>query len=105
MTVATGLSPAQVQTLIQTRLVNLRTAINSIVDLYRWTSGLSATDLATAAGLSQGDAAVYLSAVADANAEAQIHYTGQAPGTYPQVPAVPGPYVYSASQAQVIGPQ
>ena len=102
MAVSTGLSPAQVQSLIQSALIGHRAALNRITDLYRWTSGLTLSDMETAAGLSAADAAVYLSAVADANAEVQIHLTGFPPGTYPQ-PATG--YPYSASQAQVIGPQ
>jgi hypothetical protein len=100
--VATGLSPQQIQALIQQRLLALRVAYNSIIDLYRWTSGLAASDLATAAGLSTGDAGTYLSAVSDAYAEAQIHYSGLPPLSYPQPSS---DYIYSTSQSQVIGPQ
>lgn len=99
---ATGLSAPQVQNYIQTRLAAHRAALNDIQDLYRWTSGLQVADMATAAGLSTDDASTYLSAVADANAEASMHYTGQPGGSYP---APASNYVYAATQAQVIGPQ
>lgn len=102
MAVTTGLSQAQVQALIIAKLLAHRNALDAIMDLYRWTSGLAASDLATAAGLSTADANAYLAAVADANAEASLHFNGLPPGTYPQPPVS---YPYGASQAQVTGPQ
>lgn len=102
MATATGISQAQVVSIIQQRLLALRAALNAIEDLYRWTSGLSQEDMEAATGLSATDASTYLAAVADANAEAQIHYTGQATTGYPQVT---GPYPFVNTQAQVIGPQ
>ena len=101
MAVNTGLSQAQVQANIQQKLLNLRNALNDITDLYKWTSSLAVSDLESAAGLSAADATVYLSAVADANAEAVLHATGAPPDTYPQPSS---DYIYSASQSQVIGP-
>ena len=102
MAVATGLSQAQVVSLIQQALISHRTSLETVQNIFRWTSGLSVSDMVTATGLSTADATVYLSAIADANAEAQIHFTGLPPGTYPQ-PA--SDYVYAATQAQVTGPQ
>lgn len=102
MAVATGLTQGQVVSIIQQALVAHRAALENLQNIYRWTSGLSVPDMVTATGLSTADATVYLSAIADANAEAQIHFTGLPPGTYPQ-PA--SDYVYAATQAQVTGPQ
>jgi hypothetical protein len=102
MATATGLSPSQVVSLIQQGLIMHRKALETMQDLYRWTSTLNVADMATATGLSTADATTYLSAVADANAEAQIHFTGLPPQSYPQ-PA--SDYVYATTQVQVIGPQ
>lgn len=98
----TGLSPAQVQSLIQSKLLAHRNALNDLADLYRWSSGLTQADMETAAGVSAADALTYLSAISDGNAEASTHFTGLPPGTYPQPSSA---YVYGATQAQVIGPQ
>jgi|ERR1700729_1748606 hypothetical protein len=100
--VNTGLSPAQVQGLIISALQQHRNALALIQNIYKWTSGLAAADFATASGLSSSDAVAYLSAIADGNAEANLHYTGQPGGSYP---APVADYIYSATQAQVIGPQ
>jgi hypothetical protein len=89
----TGLTTSQVQSLIQQTLIQHRNALNNIISLYAWTSGLATADMQAAAGLS---------AVADAHAEAILHSTGLPPDTYPQ-PA--SSYPYAASQSQVIGPQ
>ena len=100
--VTTGLQPAQVQALIISKLLAHRNALVDVQNLFKWASGLAVADLATAAGLSTADAQPYLAAMADANAEAQTHFTGLPPNTYPQ----PGSaYIYAASQAQVTGPQ
>jgi hypothetical protein len=99
---ATGLTTAQVQSLIQGTLAQHRAALQRVQALYAWTSGLQVADMATAAGLSTADATTYLSAVADANAEANYHYSGAPGGAYP---APTSDYVYGATQAQVIGPQ
>jgi hypothetical protein len=98
----TGLSPAQVVSLIQTKLIAHRNALNDLQDLYRWTSGLAVADMETAAGLSAADASTYLSAVADGNAEANTHYNGTPGGAYP---APSSDYIYANTQAQVVGPQ
>lgn len=100
--VNTELSQAQVVASIQSKLLNLRRAFQDVQALFGWTSGLAAADLATASGYSAADAAVVLSACADANALAQIYTTGLPPGTYPQPASA---YIYAASQRQVIGPQ
>ena len=102
MATTTGLSPAQVQSLIQTALLNHERALVALQQIYRWSSGLTQSDMETAAGVNAADALTYLSALADANAEASIHFTGAPPGTYPQ-PA--SDYVYAATQNQVTGPQ
>jgi hypothetical protein len=102
MAISTQMTPAQVATNIQQRLLALRAALEGVEDLYGWTSGLTAADLAAASGYSEDDAPAVLSAVADANALAQIANTGLPPSTYPQPSTA---YVYAASQRQVIGPQ
>jgi hypothetical protein len=98
----TGLSTAQVQSLIQQKLIALRDALADITELHTWTSGLATSDMETAAGLSAADAQTYLSACADAAAVAGIYSTGLPPGSYPQPASA---YVYAATSAQVIGPQ
>lgn len=102
MATATGLSAPQVQNYIQSALAQHRAALRQIQNVYAWTSGLTQADMETAAGLSAADASTYLSAMADANAEANIHFTGAPGGSYP---APASDYVYAATQAQVIGPQ
>lgn len=97
----TGLTQAQVLASIQGKLVNLRNALDAVKDLYGWASGISAADL-VALGFSTADAPTLLSAMADANALAQIYETGLPPSTYPQPPSA---YVYAATQRQVTGPQ
>jgi hypothetical protein len=99
---STGLSPAQIVSLIQAALVAHRDSLFNIAELYQWTSGLAVADMEAAGDLSAADAATYLSAVADAYAEYQNHLTGVPPSTYPQPTGQP--YPYGASQARVIGP-
>lgn len=82
--VTTGLSTAQVQMRIISVLLAHRQALNDVQNLYKWSSGLAVADMAAAAGLSTADAQAYMTAIADANAEASIHNTGQPPNTYPQ---------------------
>ena len=100
----TGLSQAQILSSIQAKLINLRNAIGDAENLHTWSSGIAASDL-EAIGFSPSDASALLSAIADANAMAQIYRTGQPPGVgqggYPQASSS---YVYAASQSQVIGP-
>lgn len=83
------------------RLSNLRTALHAVADLYAWSSSLATPDLASI-GFNSADAQALQSALADANALAQIYLTGLPPQSYPQ-PAQA--YVYAASQRIVIGPQ
>ena len=97
-----GLSQAQVLTMVQTALLQHRGGLEALEHLYAWSAGVSAADLVTAFGFSTDDASSILSAIADGHAEYLVHTTGQAPGTYPQVTGTP--YVYSASQSSVIGP-
>jgi len=85
----------------QQRLVALRSALESVADLYAWSAGVAPADL-EGAGFNAADAATLQSAIADANALAQIYATGLPPSTYPQPSSA---YVYAASQRQVIGPQ
>jgi len=106
---ATGLTPAQVQSMIQGALADHRAALRRLQNLYAWTSGLALADMETAAGLSAADASTYLSAVADGNAEANAHFTGQPNPIVNGVPTggypvAPSNYIYAATQAQVIGP-
>lgn len=108
--VSTGLSPQQVQGLIISALQQHRNSLALLQNIYKWTSGLATADFAAASGLSTADAVAYLSAIADGNAEANTHYTGQPnpevngvpTGAYP---VAPSSYNYSATQSQVIGPQ
>jgi hypothetical protein len=96
-----GMTQGQTLSLVQTKLTNLRAALDVVTDLYGWSSGVAVADL-VALGFSSADATTLLSAIADAHALAQIYSTGQPPSTYPQAATT---FVYSASQRQVIGPQ
>lgn len=102
MATTTGLTPAQVQSLIQNAMAAHRNALRTLQDLYGWSSGLAVADMETAAGVSEADATTYLSAIADGNAEANTHFTGTPGGSYP---APSSDYIYAATQNQVIGPQ
>jgi hypothetical protein len=97
-----GLSPAQVQGLILSALQQHRNALTLLQNIYHWSSGLVTADFATATGLSTADAEAYQAAIADGNAEANIHYTGTPGGEYP---APASDYIYASSQAEVLGPQ
>jgi hypothetical protein len=96
-----GFSRLQILNNVQSKLVQLRAALEAVNDLYGWASGVSSADL-VGIGFSQADANALLSAIADARAEYLIRTTGLPPGTYPQPASA---YVYGASQNQVIGPQ
>jgi hypothetical protein len=97
-----GLSPAQTQGLILSALQQHRNSLILLANIYKWSSGLATADFASATGLSTADAQVYMSAIADGNAEANTHNTGQPGGSYP---APPSNYVYAATQSEVLGPQ
>lgn len=86
---------------VQRKLIVLRDALDDVQQLAGWASGVSGSDL-QAIGFSASDATTLLSAIADANALAQIYETGLPPNTYPQPASA---YVYAGSQRQVIGPQ
>lgn len=62
MATTTGLSPAQVQNLIQTALLNHERSLVVLQQIYRWSSGITQSDMETAAGVSAADALTYLSA-------------------------------------------
>ena len=79
------------------QLVNV---LQSVQDLYAWASGQTTEDL-EALGLSAGDLQFIQSAMADANAVAEILFTGLPPGTYPQPASA---YVYATSMRQIMGP-
>lgn len=96
-----GISMVQVASNTQARLIALREALQGVQELYAWSSGVAVAELQTL-GFSATDAASLQSAIADANAVAQIYSTGLPPSTYPQPASA---YVYAASQRQVIGPQ
>lgn len=101
--ILSSITAAQILQQAQTVLLNLRRSAEAAADLEGWLSGISLSDLTNAGvGFSEGDAQAILTAVADANAIAQIYRTGLPPGSYPQ-PAQA--YVYAASQQIVIGPQ
>jgi hypothetical protein len=95
-----GITQAIVTQQVQAKLGALRDALAGVQDMHNWTAGVAGSDL-VALGFSSGGASDILSAVADANALAQIYQTGLPPGTYPQPAAA---YVYEASQAAVLGP-
>jgi hypothetical protein len=101
MAFPTGLNQAQVLSMVQSKLIAVREALDSITDLYGWTSGLLPADIETATGLDANDAGTLLSAVSDANAVAVFYDTGLPPSQYPQPSTA---YPYAASQRQVIGP-
>jgi hypothetical protein len=82
-------------------MVNLRDTFTEIEDLDNWMVAQSDADL-EALGFTAGDLSMLRSALADANALAQICNTGLPPGTYPQPPSA---YVYAASMRQIIGPR
>ena len=92
-----SITAAQILPNVQSRLITLRKALEDIVDMYDWVSEQALADL-EAAGFSQADAQAVQSAMADANAIAQL-YLGGGLGSYTL------PYNFSASQRQVIGPQ
>jgi len=96
----TGLSRVQILANVQTRLSQLRTALQECDASFSWSSGVAAADL-VAVGFTTADANALLSAIADAHALNLIYTTGLPPGTYPQPASV---YVYQASHAKVIGP-
>lgn len=100
MAVFDGITAVIVTQRVQSKLGALRDALNDVADEYRWTSGVSAGDL-EGIGFSAAGANAVLSAVADANAVAQIYETGLPPGSYPQPASA---YPYEASQAIVLGP-
>ena len=102
MATATGLSGPQIIALIQQAFINHRNSLLTLQNLYAWSSGLTAAEMASATGLSVTDAGTYQAAIADGNAESLTHFTGFPPVSYPQ-PA--SGYVYNASQSRVIGPQ
>jgi hypothetical protein len=85
---------------VQSRLVTLRNALDAAVQLQGWASAVAVTDL-EGIGFTAADAQALLSAIADANALAQIYLTGLPPSTYPQPASA---YVYAASQRAIIGP-
>lgn len=103
----TGLTQAEVTNLIQSRLIAARNALRDIAELYKWTSGITATDLSTASTYSSTDATTVLSAIADMNAVETIVNTGAPGAAYPQltVPSGQTAYIFGQSMRQVIGPQ
>jgi hypothetical protein len=101
MAVYGPITQAMTTQLVTQKLGALRAALNGVVELYQWTSGLATADL-VGIGFASADAGDILSAVADSNALAQIDTTGLPPGTYPQPASA---YVYAATRARIIGPQ
>ena len=99
---ASGLNAQQITGTVQSILARHRDSLQLLAGMYAWSSGVSNAEL-VAVGFSSTDAATLQGAIADAHAEYLIHTTGQAPSGYPQVTGTP--YVYQASQNQVIGPQ
>jgi hypothetical protein len=99
---ASALNSGQINQRVVAILLNVRVALQQAADLQGWAAGVSLADL-EASGFSPADSAALLSAIADAGAVAQFYNTGLPPSTYPQPAGAP--YVYAASQRQVIGPQ
>jgi hypothetical protein len=95
-----AVQPAALVQAVQSRLVTLRNALDAATQLQGWASGVAVTDL-EGIGFTASDAQALLSAIADANALAQIYLTGLPPSTYPQPASA---YVYAASQRAIIGP-
>ncbi len=107
MAIMASVTTDQVLNTARSLLAAHRRSLLDVQQYALWTAGISAADLqaiatGTGAPMSSADAGIILAAMADANAEAQIHFTGQAPGTYPQVTGTP--YIYAASQVRLIGP-
>lgn len=95
-----GITSAYVVNNVQAKLAALRRALEDVADLQSWLAGLSQADL-VALGISPNGASQIMSAVADANALAQIFESGMPPGTYPQPASA---YVYANSIRACIGP-
>ena len=98
----TGISQGQALALVLSKLLALRNALTDIKDLAKWSAAITSTDMATATGYTTADAGALQTAIADANAIAQIYDTGLPPGTYPQPSSA---YVYGASQRLAINAQ
>lgn len=80
---------------------NLRNDLQDLIELEDYLSAQADADL-EALGFSASDLSMLRSAVADANALAQIYLTGLPPGTYPQPASA---YIYATSMRAIIGPQ
>jgi hypothetical protein len=96
----TGLTKDQILANVQTKLFQLRAALNDCNSEAAWAAGVSSADL-VALGFTSADANTLLSAIADAHAVYMLYTTGLPPGSYPQPPSA---YVYASSQSEVIGP-
>jgi hypothetical protein len=94
-----GINSTTLGSVVTSKLVALRNALETVNDLQGWASGVAQSDL-EAIGFSATDAATLLSAIADGAALYSIYTTGQPPATYPQAASA---YVYAASQRQVMG--
>lgn len=82
-------------------MLTLRETFQEIADLQAWMIAQSTSDL-EGLGFSASDLSMLQSALADANAMAQIYTTGLPPSTYPQPASA---YVYANSMREIIGPQ
>lgn len=97
-----GITSAYVVNNAQAKLRALRQALHDVQDFYSWLSAYAASDLeASPVSMDTVSAPALFSAMADANALAQIYLTGLPPGTYPQPTSA---YVYANSQRVVMGP-
>jgi hypothetical protein len=97
----TGQTPEQILGTVQFKLRTLRAALHDVQDAEGWAAGIVPADLVTDT-FTEAQAEALLSALADANALAQIYTTGKPPSSYPQPTGTP--YVYANSQQAVIGP-
>lgn len=100
MPISPGLPTAQVTGLIQQKLIAVREALRDVNELYKWTSGLAATDLSAVSTYSATDAPGVLAAVKDANELAQLYSNALTAA----IDGYPVGYILGTSIAQVIGP-
>ena len=101
MALPATINAAQLTGTVVADLLELRTVLGRLRERFRWTSSVALADI-EGLGIDPVTAQSILTAVADANAFAQLYDTGMPPAAYPQPPTA---YVYGASQRALIGPQ
>jgi len=95
---AQSLSPQAIYDLAIKWLLAHQASLDSLAKINGWLTGVADADL-EAIGADPADLSALRSALADAAAEQQIHYTGAAPASYP------AGYVFATSQVRFIGPR